>query len=66
MIMDDQLRQVLSILVQGSEMGQRAGAFDLKTASVIAQAVDAAKDMIEPKEQPPQMEVVPEEPKTKK
>ena len=45
--MDEQLTQVLSILVQGTEMGQRAGAFDLKTAGVIAQAVEIAKERIE-------------------
>lgn len=41
---EKQKQQVLSILVQAAEMGQRAGAYDLATAGVISQAVAVAKE----------------------
>lgn len=40
------MNQVLSILVQAAEVGQKAGAYDLQSAGVIAQAVKLATDQL--------------------
>lgn len=49
MMENEQLVQVLSILVQAAEVGQKAGAYDLASAGVISQAVGLAKTDIEAK-----------------
>ena len=53
----EQLIQVLSILVQAAEVGQKAGAYDLQSASVIAQAAKLASDEIAESQKDAPMEV---------
>lgn len=58
--MDEQLKQVLTVLMQGVEIAQQKGAYTLQDAGVLAQAVDAGKRIIEEKgdgETTPVMEV---------
>ena len=58
------LSQVLTILIQAAEVAQSKGAFVLVEAGIVAQAVEAAKKLIEedskPKADEPTLEVVKE------
>ena len=59
------LVQVLQILVQSAEAGQKAGAFDLGSAGVISQAVELAKKEIAEAQPKPEAPVQETEEKTK-
>lgn len=46
MEINEQLAQAISTLIQGVEVGQKAGAYDLKSAGILNQAVMIATNQL--------------------